>query len=716
MKNIVLGIVLWTVLVLAIIIGWLLVPATFWRYLFFLRVPILMGLLLLGLPAIAKFILPAMLKNLFVLRGRWQLVFTILGAIAAAMAVVLVAYITLHNAPARFNVPALPEIPQSWQYTIAIALALPTWIAVTDLSHEELKEKRWTGLFVGILSSVIFLLAFDWIRDWLTGNVFLNDWLVAVISLLAKQSTKGYLNPQTGQLTDDHINAFAFFLVLLSVYLFIFIAFKPRPTRSQREAPALLYAMLLLSVATLFLGSLTFYFDYFRFSVLFFWLLTSTVMYWLFKVEHFFELKEDSLKNKSTDRQLKDFKTVIDKRLQHQNQEKTLVVVCASGGGIQAAGWTIRVLTGLQDEGLLGSSFTKAIGLISAVSGGSVGTMYYLDRFGSQGYPENTEQEKDKIFNSATQDSLDAIGWGLAYPDWWRIIALPLFPSILTPTISDRSIALEIDWQGEMKGWEKETKDPKTKKSLATWRKQILQGEIPIPIFNATLIEDGFRLLLSPMTFGESSEQKYFDFNSLYGDYDIDVVTAARLSAAFPYVSPICRNNKDLDQNHHVADGGYFDNSGFVTAVEWLNEWLDPQKNLKIERVLILQINAFPKPSSSNKVNGNRGFFMATVGPLLTLFKVRDPILTSRNCTEIELLQKRWEKQTDIQYFSIYFPSQSEAPEFYSQEGQYRPPLSWKLTSKEKQAIKEGWKTIKNQAQIQELKTLWRDDWGMRDG
>jgi hypothetical protein len=708
MKNI----LLWIGIVLAVLLGWLGVPNTFWQYVFFLRVPIFMGLLLFALPLIAKFLLPAMLKNLFVLRGRWQLAFTILGASAAGMAVILVSHIILHNAPDRFNLPELRKIPKLWQYLGAIALALPTWIAATDLSQEELKDKRWTGFLVGLLASVFFLLAFEWTRIWLAANDFFNQLFIAFISLLAKQSANGYLDPTTGELTADHINAFAFFFVLLSVYLFIFIAFKPRPTSRQREAPALFYVMLLVSVATLFLGSLTFYFDYFRVSVLFFWLLISAGMYWVFGVEHFFELKEDTLKNKSTDQQLKDFKTVIDKRLQHQNQEKTLVVVCASGGGIQAAGWTTQVLTGLQHEELLGTSFTKAIGLISSVSGGSVGTMYYLDRFGSHGYPENGELKN--IFNSATQDSLDATGWGLAYPDLWRIIALPIFPSILTPTILDRGIALEIDWQGEMQGWEKETNNPRTKKSLATWRKQILQGEIPIPVFNAILVEDGFRLLLSPMTFGESSQQKYFDFNSLYGDYDIDVVTAARLSATFPYVSPICRNNKALTQNYHVADGGYFDNSGFVTAVEWLNEWLDPQKNLNIKRVLLLQINAFPKPSSSNKVKGNGGFFMATVGPLLTVFKVRDPILTTRNLTEVEMLQKQYPKeQVDLRYYSIFFPSQSEAPEFYDQEGQYQPPLSWKLTDKEKQAIKKGWKSIKDKKQIQDLKKLWKDDWGM---
>jgi hypothetical protein len=100
------------------------------------------------------------------------------------------------------------------------------------------------------------------------------------------------------------------------------------------------------------------------------------------------------------------------------------------------------------------------------------------------------------------------------------------------------------------------------------------------------------------MTFGHIN--KSVDFNTLYAGYDIDVVTAARLSATFSYVSPISRYVGENPQgNYHIADGGYFDNSGVVTMVEWLNEWLDPQKGLNIKRVLLLQINAFPESTSS---------------------------------------------------------------------------------------------------------------------
>jgi hypothetical protein len=128
----------------------------------------------------------------------------------------------------------------------------------------------------------------------------------------------------------------------------------------------------------------------------------------------------------------------------------------------------------------------------------------------------------------------------------------------------------------------------------------------------------------------------------------------------------------------------------------------------------LLQINAFPQSSLNPEIREHQGWFMATIAPLLTLFQVRGPIMATRNLTEVEMLQKQYPKeQVDIRHYSIFFPSQSEAPEFYSQGGQYQPPLSWKLTKQEKKAIKQGWEAIKDKKKIQELKKLWREDWGM---
>ncbi len=831
----------WFAIALAVVIVWRFLPDIFWQYLFLLRIPLLMGLLLLGLPIIAKFWLPAILKNLFVLRGMWQIAFTILGATVAGMSVTFVADIILDNARFRFieidkpleislfwccilgiaitipTVLVLSELifkeltkpkqiqPQPtaekkrrkilfgtilliiasiivvrlftynldlWPYFLTISLALPAILAVTDLSKEEEQNQRWSGLVIGILFSGAFLGVFKWIKQLLEQDDYkfsiiaapisgLKHLLTAIIHFLAKNSTEGYI--RDGNLTDAHLDAFAFFLVLFIVYTVIFFLYSPNPKfwKNKGEAAALFYVMLLISIATLFLGSLTFFFDYYRVSVFLFWLTIAGLMYYFLKVDHYFivekpkkESTEEQAESQSEKPTVENFESIIETRLQNG----TLVVICASGGGIQAAGWTVQVLTGLQQK--LGHSFTKAIGLISSVSGGSVGSMYYLNRFNEHGYiSDRNGNEKDNtefnhIFDNATANSLDAVGWGLTYPDLWRIIALPILVPI-SGKIRDRGIALETNWQTEI-----DKKSDGKSKTLVNWRDRVINGQIPIPVFNATFVEDGFRFLISPVTFGESTDKKYIDFNTLYPHMDMKVVTAARLSATFPYVSPLCQaarlsttfpyglspisqKNGKKQQNYHVADGGYFDNSGFVTAVEWLDKLLTSNNNStkKIERVVIVQINPFPNngqtsqdnrtttenkdletsqqpknqtetmknnhsvSSESNhshqeKPKKNNGLFMATLGPLLTIFKVRDPILNSRNLTEVELLQEKWkslsktsqQKNIEIKYFPIFFPSQKDAPEFYNEEGDYRPPLSWKLTQKEKDAIKRGWK------------------------
>ncbi|CCI27757.1 conserved membrane hypothetical protein [Microcystis aeruginosa PCC 9809] len=686
------------IIAIAVVVWWH-IPDSFWKYLFCLRAPILWGLLLVTLPLIATLWLPAMLRNLFVLRGPWQLISVIVSANMAAIGVIINAYMLLKGAPDRFGLSPWLEISDIWQYGLAIALSLPICVTSYKLSKEEIKEKNpIQGVIFSVLLSLVLLFAVIQTKTWIFTNFANNKLLISFVEFITRHKTEGYIigtQPKPQQFLEGHLSNIAFFIVAFIVYGIIGWKFQPQsqPSDKKKEAAALMYVMLIIMMIAPLSGSLTFYFDYYRVPVFLLFVVIVALMYALFKVDHFFELNL----NEANKYDPKDFKKAIEKRLEYQEEEKekTLVVVCASGGGIQAAGWIVQVLTGLQD--MLGNSFTKSIGFISSVSGGSVGTMYYLDRFADKGYPESKEFEN--IFKSATEDSLDAVGWGLAYPDLWRIIGLPF----LAPKMCDRGKVIETDWQGELK-------NPNSKQFLSTWSEQILNGKIPIPIFNATLVEDGRRFLISPMTFCKPSSNKSVDFNTLYAGYDIDVVTAARLSATFSYVSPISRYvGENPKGNYHIADGGYFDNSGMVTMVEWLNEWLDPQKGLNIKRVLLLQINAFPESTpSKSKIEG--GWFQAIIGPLLTLFSVRDTTQLSRVSTEVELLQQRWKNQVKIAYCPIFFPKNGK-------NGENKPPLSWQLTEKQKQNIKNGWCGIKKEIGEQigeQIGEEWKK-WGFED-
>ncbi len=537
------------------------------------------------------------------------------------------------------------------------------------------------------------------------------------------------------------------------------------------EVPTLFYLLVIVTVVTLPLGVLTFFLDKYRIPVFILFVIISALIYRKYNVDHYYELrgyKETEAQSKSQDEI--DLKVALTHRLRKKgNPNQILVVICASGGGIQASGWTVKVLTGLQN--LLGKEFIQAIGLISSVSGGSVGTMYYLDHFNEDACP--SKDDFDEIFRSSTNNSLNSTGWGLAYPDLWRFFWFPSLAEMLN--LGDRGTAIEMEWKVNLKN----SHNPPTLGS--SWRKKVLDGEIPIPVFNATLVENGFRLLLSPVTFmlepqSQDSERKFFNFNRLYDEYDIDATTAARLSATFPYVTPICRNPKNTKHKHtyHVADGGYFDNFGVCTSVEILDKMIlnGRKEELSITKVILLKINAFHESHSSNVDSNSQsspnskksqnndyskaeGWLMSLAGPLIAAFNVRNSTQTARNQLDIELLKQKWKKEeVEIEDFNIDFPRICESEfsrililqiplnkipiiwlllrefnclagilylhsalysDFYQEmfvdnnTREYLAPLSWKLTSFEKMVIQYAWEnTIKNGQELKRLEDTWK--------
>ncbi|NES18111.1 MAG: patatin-like phospholipase family protein [Symploca sp. SIO3E6] len=748
--------------------------ALFHQYIYYLRVPILGILFLVFLPLISR---SSMLRNLFIFDNKWQLFFVIAAVPIAGLAIANTLEAILAEAPTRFSF----NPPWGWEWIRSIlsyeitlshfnqlqldvkpvkeifALLLASLTCITAINrsrkdselskyvnsdNQPINNKPGAWLFPGVLIGILLALLFSILVN--IATTLVTDYvvqyepnggqqLVNIIKILPQEGEQSYLinnSDYNSGLKGYHLSNLGFFLVVLFFYIVnyfwgLYLIRRPQPingkTKEKFYIPALFYLMLITTGLILLFGSLTFLLDYYLVPVLLTFLIFSALMYRLFDVDHYYRLKPNP-SNKpiliDEKQAIADFKQALQQRLQYQGEEnRTLVVVCASGGGIQAAGWIVQVLTGLQQaldeiKPGFGTKFIKAIGMISSVSGSSVGTMYYLDRFQKDGYPP--EAEFKKIFNSTTANSLDATGWGLAYPDFLRFVGFPWIPNILGS--GDRGTAIETDWQGNLNN--------KTL-SLNTWRTQALAGTIPIPVFNATFVDNGYRFLISPMTFIKpSNDQKYWDFNRLYGkdNYDIDVTTAARLSATFPYVTPICRNLypdnlQEKKHDYHVADGGYFDNFGVFTTVEWLDKVvLNNIDDLKLQKVIILQINAFPpSASTSNNSITKRGWLMSLAGPLLATVKVRNSTQTDRNDLEIQVLQEKWEQLVEIEHIKVDPPkieysdfgnnnkSQSLKKSlknywklFVNSRGQYNPPLSWKLSEFEKEMIKLAWEKIKD--------------------
>ena len=163
-------IVIWTgsiilsfvLIAIAALVSWQ-IPDIFWKYLFFLRAPIFWGLLLITLPFIAIRWRPAiaMLRNLFVLRGPWQLFFVIVTANLAGIGIVINSYMILNNSSNRFKefrfgeLPP-PEIPDFWQYVLTLF-----WFSI-----------------------ILFFTIYPWLKEKTTENNNVLDetiWILAVI-------------------------------------------------------------------------------------------------------------------------------------------------------------------------------------------------------------------------------------------------------------------------------------------------------------------------------------------------------------------------------------------------------------------------------------------------------------------------------------------------------------------------------------------------------
>jgi hypothetical protein len=410
----------------------------------------------------------------------------------------------------------------------------------------------------------------------------------------------------------------------------------------------------------------------------------------------------------------------------------------ASGGGITASLWTAQVLTGLQKA--LGDDFPNAINLISAVSGGTVGAMYYVDAFTPDAPPNDTALAK--IVEVAGQSTLEHAAWGLIYPDFAQMLFWPRVPFV--QGVVDRGWAMERAWDRRLGEIAVVNGQEYTKtRMLGDWVAGVEAGWRPAVTFNATEAETGERFLFSSATIPPYYPTRTF-YNA-FPDFDLSVATAARMASTFPYVTPLARaafSKDELEEianklgtamelpalppdtgtrivrvgspqnveNWNLADGGYFDNDGTVTALEWLKMILEETSHPK--RIILVQILASGRATRYERCDAtkaNQASGATDVYSEIDL-KLGIPLTTTSNATiqgswvneffgPVRTLLSTWGNsqvergQSDIDNFIS--ATTQEYPEirmlyciFDLREG---AALSWQLAPSEIAAIHKAW-------------------------
>jgi hypothetical protein len=268
-----------------------------------------------------------------------------------------------------------------------------------------------------------------------------------------------------------------------------------------------------------------------------------------------------------------------------------VIIVAAEGGGIRAAYWTATALTGLTDQV---PAFADHCFAISGVSGGSLGALLYdallarrLDQHPDARTLADAVRDghlQDDVRHVLRYDALSGNLASLAQPDLLQRF-LPVVGPVKLP---DREKGLEEGWEA---GWDDAfNNDHGFSKPFV----QTLQSHALLPnlFLNGTVVETGERIITSNLRL----DNELFFRNSFDAIQemraDLPLSSAAGMSARFTYVSPAgkipytrddcARGRKNIpcatgtaenrncgrDLFGHVVDGGYFENSGAVTAAE----------------------------------------------------------------------------------------------------------------------------------------------------
>ncbi|HZS27521.1 MAG TPA: hypothetical protein VFB76_09845, partial [Candidatus Angelobacter sp.] len=363
----------------------------------------------------------------------------------------------------------------------------------------------------------------------------------------------GYFDDQ-GYLHSGHSLAFTFFMILLVFYAVGYFTLYPRPDSDNDFFPVLGYILVLVMMAAWGSSGLSFFADRYRFPLLTLVLVYSIIFNGVlgltpFDADHYYVVHpllaapgSRAAHSQMAASQSPDPAEIARTwQARHASDHVPMVVVTATGGGIQATAWTAKVLNELhkqlQEPGCQ-KNFGKSVVLISSVSGGSVGSMYFVEHLAEENDPGFSATvpascSQFSVEDAAQASSLREAAWGLAYPDLFRTI----FPVFAKKTL-DRGWALEQAWK---RCW------PGASHRLGDWTTELEKGNMPAVIFNSTTADSGQRFLLTnfrapaqlPAPKGDAPELTSApSFNNLYPGYDVDAVTAARLSATFTYVTP----------------------------------------------------------------------------------------------------------------------------------------------------------------------------------
>ena len=569
----------------------------------------------------------------------------------------------------------------------ALGALVPYFLLVASLAALELVDPNYRALPRGLSRRVGNAMRHLFVPRLVVG---FYRWLRLLMTRILRLTPfQDVIDARTGLLHLDHLfaaSALFSFLAIFALEAWLFWPGQP----VLREAPAASFLFTFLTLLVWLLGAIAFYADRYAISWVFVFGALTTLSYIVFSRDHEYQV---ALRAPST--------RVAEQRVPAQDVVRTvgegnLVLVTTTGGGILAAGWTTLAL-----ERLFAArpELARELRVVSGVSGGSVGTAFFLSALHGAPAGSALAPVLHAAHVGSVQSSLSAVGYGLVFHEFLGVVTGGLLTHLLG---GDRGTRLENALR--------EHAHDRSNVHLVDLIAQIRAGRLAAPILNTTVMENGRRVMITPLDLAGPAQRSTGLVPDAAGDQvrsprsqtldeylspsedklaDISLWTAARLSATFPYVTPAAHSSLTVGEvttRHHLLDGGYYDNYGVASLLDWLEPVLaarlQEREGFAFKRLLVVQLRAQPAqdPVTTAPISALTAAF---VGPLLGVLNIRDGAALTRNETELHRFLAGWQNRLagEVQIATVVFQPHDDLEN----------PLSWQLTSRQLELLRGRW-------------------------
>jgi hypothetical protein len=515
---------------------------------------------------------------------------------------------------------------------------------------------------------------------------------------------------------QNHFN-----LVIIEVFIFIFVLvlgiFKDYPSF---QLPAAGSFILFLTIFVMLSGAFSYWFGG--------WSATVGLILFLF-VNHlvgedFFDKKYEafgldygtvnadysvaSIKNHTDGKAIEEDRQALLIQLENWRQKfdtkPKIVFLCASGGGKRASLWTLNALQ--TADSLSSGRLMKNSVLITGASGGLIGASYFRElklreQQGEQIKPYS-QIHRDKI----SSDNLNPLIFSLLANDLF--VGFTKFEYAGKAYTRDRAFTFEDQLNQITEGL--------MDRPIRDYAEAEGKGEIPMVILTPTIVNDGRKLYIAsrPVSFMNSEIENFqdytqakvsgIDFNRFFKEQDsqdLRFLSALRMSATFPYITP--NTTLPTEPPIQIMDAGISDNFGISDAMRFLyafREWV--QQNTS--GVIIVSIRDSPKlrkinEKSSQTIMDNMTQPISSVYNNFENFQdITSDLLIGQASSWFTLPIDRVEIEYQTENYTDVLQKMDSI-----RNNSTRASLSWRLTTREKQGIVSNIHSEKNKEAIQKL-------------